>query len=34
MDNQFFIDSEYLSQQAVEKKHSLENNPESRTNHM
>ena len=34
MDNQFFIDSEYLSQQAVKKKHSLENNPESRTNHM
>ncbi len=34
MDNQFFIDSEYLSQQAVEKKHSLENNPESRINHM
>ena len=34
MDNQFFIDSEHLSPQALEKKHMLERNPESRTNHM
>lgn len=34
MENQFFIDSEHLSAQALEKKHMLENNPASRTNHM
>ena len=34
MENQFFVDSEYLSPQALEKKHMVENNPESRTNHM
>jgi 2-iminoacetate synthase len=34
MENQYFIDSEYLSAQALEKKHRLENDPSSRTNHM
>lgn len=34
MENQFFVDSEHLSAAALEKKHRLENNPESRTNHM
>ena len=34
MDNQFFVDSEYLSEKALEKKHRLENDPSSRTNHM
>lgn len=32
--NDFFVDSEKLSQQALEKKHRLENDPSSRTNHM
>lgn len=34
MENQFFIDSEFLSPQALEKKHRLENDPSSRKNHM
>lgn len=34
MDNEFFIDSEHLSQKALEKKHRLENDPSSRKNHM
>ncbi len=34
MDNQYFIDSEYLSPAALEKKHRLEQDPSSRTNHM
>ncbi len=34
MENQYFIDSEHLSPEALEKKHRLENNPQSRTNHM
>ncbi|MGN0607132.1 MAG: 2-iminoacetate synthase ThiH [Oscillospiraceae bacterium] len=34
MENQYFVDSEYLSEAALEKKHQLENNPASRTNHM
>lgn len=34
MENQFFVDSEHLSAEALAKKHSLENDPSSRTNHM
>lgn len=34
MDNQFFIDSEYLPAQALVKKHALESDPTTRTNHM
>ncbi|MGN1114270.1 MAG: 2-iminoacetate synthase ThiH [Oscillospiraceae bacterium] len=34
MDNQFLIDSEYLSPKALEIKHRVENDPSSRTNHM
>ncbi len=34
MENQYFIDSEYLSAEALKKKHMLENNSESRINHM
>ncbi len=34
MENQFFIDSEYLSPQALAKKHRLENDPSFRKNHM
>lgn len=34
MENQYFVDSEYLSGEALEKKHRLENDPSSRTNHM
>ena len=34
MDNQFLIDSEYLSPKALEIKHCVENDPSSRTNHM
>lgn len=34
MDNEYFIDSEYLSPQALEKKHRLETDPASRKNHM
>lgn len=34
MENQFFVDSEYLSEKALEKKHRLETDPSSRKNHM
>lgn len=34
MENQFFVDSEYLSPQALERKHKLETDPSSRKNHM
>ena len=34
MENQCFVDSEYLSEKALAKKHKLETNPSSRTNHM
>ena len=34
MENQFFVDSEFLSPEALEKKHKLETDPSSRTNHM
>ncbi len=34
MDNKYFIDSEYLSEKALEKKHRLENDPSCRKNHM
>jgi len=34
MDNQFFVDSEHLSPEALEKKHRLENDPSSRKSHM
>lgn len=34
MENSFFVDSEKLSPAALEKKHRLENDPSSRTNHM
>ena len=34
MENQFFVDSEFLSAAALEKKHRLENDPSSRKNHM
>jgi len=34
VDNNYFIDSDKLSQKALEKKHKLENCPECRTNHM
>ena len=34
MENQFFIDSAYLSPEALAKKHRLENDPSSRRNHM
>lgn len=37
MDNsyeQYFVDSEFLSKEALKHKHELENNPESRTDHM
>ncbi len=34
MENQFFVDSEHLSQEALEKKHNLESDPSSRKNHM
>lgn len=34
MENQFLIDSSYLSPQALEKKHQLETDPSSRKNHM
>ena len=33
-ENQFFIDSEYLSAEALERKHRLETDPSSRKNHM
>lgn len=34
MENQFFVDSEYLSPEALAKKHRLENDPSSRISHM
>lgn len=34
MDNKYFIDSDKLSETALKKKHELENNPGSRTDHM
>lgn len=34
MDNRFFVDGEHLSPSALEKKHCLETDPASRTNHM
>ncbi len=34
MENQFFIDSEFLSPKALEKKHRLESDPSFRKNHM
>ena len=34
MENQFFVDSEYLSPAALEKKHKLETDPSSRKDHM
>lgn len=34
MDNEYFVDSENLSEKALEIKHRLENDPSSRTNHM
>ncbi len=34
MENQFFVDSEYLSPAALEKKHRLETDPSFRKNHM
>ena len=34
MENQFFVDSEYLSPEALAKKHRIENDPASRKNHM
>lgn len=34
MENQFFVDSEYLSAAALEKKHRLETDPSCRKNHM
>ena len=34
MENQFFVDSEYLSPEALAKKHRIESDPSSRKNHM
>ena len=34
MENQFFVDSEHLSAEALAKKHRIENDPTSRKNHM
>ena len=34
MENNFFIDSEYLSEAALDKKHKLESDPSCRTDHM
>ena len=34
MENQFFVDSEHLSPEALEKKHRIEIDPSSRNNHM
>ena len=34
MENQFFVDSEFLSPEALAKKHMLETDPSSRRNHM
>ena len=34
MENQFFVDSDALSEQAIARKHQLENDPQCRTDHM
>jgi len=34
MENQFFVDSEHLSPEALAKKHRIETDPSSRKNHM
>ena len=34
MENNYFVDSDKLSEKALKKKHELENNPSARTNHM
>lgn len=34
MENQFFVDSEFLSEAALQKKHTIETDPSSRTDHM
>ena len=34
MENQFFVDSEYLTPEALERKHRLETDPSSRKSHM
>lgn len=34
MENQFLVDSEFLSEAALKRKHELENDPSCRTNHM
>ena len=34
MENQFFVDSEFLSEEALEKKHRIENDPSFRQNHL
>ena len=34
MDNNYFVDSDKLSEAALKKKHMLETDPSSRTNHM
>lgn len=34
MENQFFVDSQFLSKEVLEKKHRLETDPSCRTNHM
>ncbi|HJB36840.1 MAG TPA: 2-iminoacetate synthase ThiH, partial [Candidatus Acutalibacter ornithocaccae] len=34
MENQFYVDSEFLSPEALAKKHQLENDPSSRKSHM
>ncbi|MCD8306638.1 MAG: 2-iminoacetate synthase ThiH [Clostridia bacterium] len=34
MENDFYVDSQYLSKAALEKKHRLENDPSSRTSHL
>ena len=34
MENQYFVDSEHLSPEALKRKHELETNPASRKNHM
>lgn len=34
MDNEYFVDSKNLSQAALDKKHQIENDPKSRSNHM
>ena len=34
MENQFFVDSKYLSPEVLQKKHEIENNPSCRKNHM